>query len=659
MSTEFVKKFHTLASRIVDFSVPRWLAYVYAIMLILAYVIVTVHTPLTIYLGAPHDDTLYIRLGRFLAEGQWLGGFNQFTLMKGPGYPAFLAIANWFGISVSLAHALFHCFAATFFVAICHRFIKSYLISGILLTLLLWHPISLSGYRVIRDEIYYGQTLLVLGTMLWMLFGPLEARRRLLWAAVAGAVLGWFWLTREEGIWIVPGLVLLYLVASLHAFRLHRVRELAVSLLVVTGVFGATQLGFSSINRLVYGKFVGVDVKEGNFRRALGAIDSVRSGETKPFVSITHAAMQRVYAVSPAFASLAPYIDGPWVALGCRFIPDLCGEIGGGWFMWALRDAATATGHYTSPTEASRFFGRIADEISVACGRGELECQPQLIPEMPPISWPDVWKRLLPRSMDAFNLLVLRNPPLQLDSSGGGELEPALRFLNYPLHTNSSDVSPGDTYALSGWYLKSGRDWISAEVMSPTRAAVSFQFDRRTSPDIQFGFKDPLASDQRFVFRARCSDDCILVLRAPTGEVVEKKLGEYRKAPIDIDLGKGRVHVDSAIVQSDPQYAATALDRICAWLRIAILTSYGRLFLPILALGFVAFVASAFTYRGRAAWNVSFVMAFVCWGLAFSRTALLLLIDVTSFPALNGIYLAPAYYLLVTAAIFSISAWTQ
>ena len=43
------------------------------------------------------------------------------------------------------------------------------------------------------------------------------------------------------------------------------------------------------------------------------------------------------------------------------------------------------------------------------------------------------------------------------------------------------------------------------------------------------------------------------------------------------------------------------LDRVCAWLRIAILSRYSWLFLPILALGFVAFVASAFTYRGRAA----------------------------------------------------------
>jgi hypothetical protein len=666
MTTESFEKSHSAVNRIVFFMPPKWLTYFYVISLGLAYVIVTVHTPIALYPGRPHDDGLYMRLGRSLAEGRWLGGFNQFTLMKGPGYPAFLAVANWLGISVSMAHALFHCFAITFFVAICQRFIKSYLISGVFLILLLWHPISLSGYllRVLREEIYYGQTLLVLGTMLWILFGPLEARRRLLWAGVAGAVLGWFWLTREEGLWILPGLVLLLLVAGLHAFRQHRVRELVVPMLVVAGVFGATQLGFSSVNRLVYGKFVGVDVKEGNFRRALGAIDSVRSGGTKPFVSITHAAMQRVYMVSPAFASLASYFDGPgkgWESWGCQFHPSACGEVGSGWFMWALRDAAAVTGHYASPAEASAFFGQIADEISVACQRGALECRPQLILEMPPISWPDIWQLLPPRSAYAFNLLLLRNPPLQPNpSSGGGELlEPALRFLNYPLYARSSDVSSGDTYALSGWYLKSGRDWISVEVTSPTKAPVSVQFVRHPSPDIQTGLKDPLASDQRFTFQTRCSDDCTLVLRDPTGEVVQKKLAEFRKAPVDVDLGKGHLHVDSALVLSDAQYAATALDRICAWLRIAILSFYSWLFLPILALSLVAFVASAITFRGRAAFNVCFVVALACWGLVLSRTTLLLLIDITSFPTLFGFYLAPAYYLLVGAAVLSIAAWAQ
>src|ERR1700730_6653851 len=118
--------FHILQVRF-----PRPLAYGYVIFLLLAYTIVAVHTPIAVYPDAYYDDGLFMMLGRSLAEGKWLGRFSQFTLMKGPGYPAFLAGANWLGISVSLAHALFHCFAITSFVAICHRFIKSQLISGI------------------------------------------------------------------------------------------------------------------------------------------------------------------------------------------------------------------------------------------------------------------------------------------------------------------------------------------------------------------------------------------------------------------------------------------------------------------------------------------------------------------------------------------------
>src|SRR5215210_6932428 len=127
-------------ARILYFDVPRPVAYGYLIALILAYVVVAVHTPVTLYPGAPHDDGLYMSLGQYLAEGKWLGPFDQFTLMKGPGYPAFLAVANWLGISVSLAHALLHCFAVTFFTVACHRFVKSSLLSGLMFALLLWQP---------------------------------------------------------------------------------------------------------------------------------------------------------------------------------------------------------------------------------------------------------------------------------------------------------------------------------------------------------------------------------------------------------------------------------------------------------------------------------------------------------------------------------------
>ena len=90
MTNEFISR--GLVSRIVDISPPKWLTYLYVSLLGLAYVIVAVHTPISLRPDGLHDDGLFIRLGRSLAEGRWLGGFNQFTLMKGPGFRLFLLL---------------------------------------------------------------------------------------------------------------------------------------------------------------------------------------------------------------------------------------------------------------------------------------------------------------------------------------------------------------------------------------------------------------------------------------------------------------------------------------------------------------------------------------------------------------------------------------
>jgi hypothetical protein len=664
-------------SRLTNLRAPISLVYSYVIGLCFVYALVRVHIPIMVYPGLPHDDGLFMTLGRSLAEGKWLGRFSQFTLMKGPGYPAFLAINNWLGIPLSLGHALFHCFAITLFVAVCHRFIKSHLISGVFFALLLWHPISLSGeiLRVFREEIYYAQTLLVLGLMLWVLFCTIHSQPRHRYAAFAGAILGWFWLTREEGVWIVPALGLMALVAVLRIFRNRwdmlrypraafkdpRLRGLAVALAIAIGVFAATQTAFSSVNWFVYGKFVGVDFKEENFQRALRAIDSVRSGGTKPFVSITHAAMKRVDAVSPAFASLAPYFGKGWETWGCQFYPSACGEFGSGWFMWALRDAASSTGHYSSPREASEFFGRLADEISAACKGGKLECKPQLIAEMPPIRWPDIIRRMLPRYVDAFHLLILRNPPMHLNISHGSEnaLARALRFLNYPLHMSSAEIPTIDSYTLSGWYYAPKGAWITAEIRTPTGAVVSSRLERLGSPDIAQHFKDPDASNQRFSLFTRCSDACALILRTPEGVTIQKIFAELRKTPIVFNLDNGQFYIDKTDFQPDPEYTPTLFDRLCGDIRKAVMVSYSWIFLPILAIGLIAFLASILVFWRKAMWNVCFVMALVCWGLAFERTTLLILIASSSFPALLHSYLAPAYFMLVSGAVLSIAALLQ
>jgi hypothetical protein len=634
----------------------------YAAFSILAYVAIATHTPLTLYPDAGHDDALFVSLGRHLAEGKWLGRYNEATLIKGPGYPVFLAAAQWLGTSISLAHALFHCFSVTAFVLVLHRFMRSFLLSGLLFTLLLWHPASLSVLllRVIRDEIYYGQMLLILASLVAMLFIPSNASRKILSSVICGLLLGWFWLTREEGAWIVPGIVVLVAAALWAAIRRHRLRTLLAPLTIVVCIFAVTQIGYRAANWWAYGKFIGVEVKDKNFENAMGAIHSVRSGGTKPFVSVTKAARERIYAVSPTFASLQDYLDGDqtlWSArLTCGLLPDSCGEIAAGWFLWVLRGAVAQKGHFASPTAAAAFFKQIADEISAACARGQLECSPQLIPEMPQTSLSQIAERLPSRYVTAVEFLLLINAPLQFNPSHGTEAQLAtvLRFLNFPMFTPSPAAV--SKYRVSAWYYRKGHDWIVATVRNADGTLAQTKMDRNSSPDIQSAFKDADASEQRFILDTTCVDQCVLEIETPERQKAEKTLGEIRAAKAaDIVVGGGTVHIDSTEISFDT-FAPTRIDEFCNILRRTILSYYSWLSIPTVIAGLLSFFVATLLYWRIVMLNICYVVALVSWVLVFSRASLLILIDATSFPALNQTYIAPAYFLLMSGAVLSCAA---
>jgi hypothetical protein len=266
--------------------------------------------------------------------------------------------------------------------------------------------------------------------------------------------------------------------------------------------------------------------------------------------------------------------------------------------------------------------------------------------------------RLPSRFIATAHLLLLINPPLQFNPSSGTEaqLTPALRFLNYPVYTRSPDwAGPPTKYRLSAWYYRSGSDWMAANIKNADGAPVQTQVSRIPSPDIASGFKDPSASHQRFMLETTCIDKCILQIETPEGEKGEKTLGEIRSGEKDIRVGIGTVHIDSTELTPDP-FAPTKVEALCNGLRMFIMRHYSWLSMPVLAVGALSFLTALLLYWRTAMLNVCFLMATVCWLLVFVRCSLLALIDATSFPAIVGFYLAPAYFLLMGGAVLSCAA---
>jgi hypothetical protein len=632
----------------------------YCAVLSAVYVFALVNAPLSLLSAARHDDGLFIEMGRRFAGFHWLGIYNQFTLAKGPGYPAFLALASMLGMSSSLAHALFHCFAIGLFVALCDRCLRSHLLSAVLFTLLLWDPASFLGQnlRIVRDTIYYGQVLLCFGVLVHALMN-----RNLSAGLIGGLLLGWLWLTREEGAWIMPGLAVLAAGAIFRAAAERGVMRLAATALAAIAVFGVVNAGLRLVNWRLYGAPVGVEYKETNFVRAIGAVHSVRSGGIKRFVSVTRAARQKIYPVSPSFAELAPYLDGTlgeaWSKVTCD-IPELhpytCGEIGAGIFAWALRDAVALAGHYTSPREASGFYARIASEIGAACDLKQLECERQWFAELPPVTWSELAE--VPQRMLSAIAMVFsaRHQPVDGGPTFGtiDQFRADVRFLNFPFITRP-ELTTRMSHIFRGWYYRAGGGWISLSV-SDNAKPVTILFDRTQSPDLVTAFKDPAASNQRFELQAFCSDNCILRVAADGGAVVEKPFAEI--AAGSIPIGDGSIHFDVAGSELSAMYQPDRVNWISYRLREIVLRSVDFIRIPLLIVGLVA-AFGCLRYWRDALRHPAYVLGIAMWALAASRIFIIALLDATFVTTINPVYLGPTGFVLTAGAVLWIGAWIE
>ena len=68
-----------------------------------------------------HDDALFIRLAENLVQGEWLGPYDNLTLVKGPFYPLWIALSFKLSLPLLLSQHLLYIFACMVFVLALRR----------------------------------------------------------------------------------------------------------------------------------------------------------------------------------------------------------------------------------------------------------------------------------------------------------------------------------------------------------------------------------------------------------------------------------------------------------------------------------------------------------------------------------------------------------
>ncbi len=568
----------------------------------LAYIFLMANVPLVFIPGAPLDDALFVKGGGYIASGHWLGPYSNFTLAKGPVYPLFVAL-NWvIGLPILVAQAIVYAGATFCLVRGLRPWLRAEALTLGVYVLLLLNPATyaVANLRVMREGLYVSLTLLLFGLALhWCHRRGRAWRDRVVLAVWFGIAFGLFWCLREEGLWIMPTLLLGIAALALAELARHggplqqRFRQARAALLrdsKLAGVAAAGAIGiwcaFATANYAVYGVFDVVEVKQREFVAAYGALARIRVEETPANVVVPRLARQKAYAVSAAAAELAPVLDGEIASImagpGCAYyhVEPCDNELRSAWFIWALRDAAFLAGHYRSAPEARAFYGRIAAEINAACDAGKLECRPPratLAPVFTPAQIPATvaaaWK-LSWYLLDLEGLMVPEHPMSCVTDDCGGGLAWA-QFLDM-VHT--------DVFVL----VEDPPPTVTRR--SPTADPNKFNLD-------QYMQMERAERPMPFVYRA-----------AVVAKVLKRVAAAYRAA-LPVMVGAASL----------------------AWLVLAGVAIVRRRVAPLFVVATVAAIAVK------------------------SRIALLAYLDATSVPSINPLYLSPAYPLLLLFCVTAIA----
>ena len=352
------------------------------------------HMPIAILADAGFDDAWFWQRGADIASGEWMGDYGRMTLIKGSGYPLFLALNHALGVSLVTTQAVLYAGACLLMGAAVLRISARPWLSLALVLAMQWHPAAMAWTRVLRDSIGAAQVLLTLACLLLFVFAAESGRRGWRWAILAGLALGWLWSTREDAIWVLPGVALLLGGAGWQGWRDRAERRRLTAGVLLMGLAFCGWLALvAGANLVRYGVFTTVETRGGAFSDALSSLQRVRAGPPVAFAPVPRETRYAVYAVSPAFARLQPYLEGEgggWKLPGCALYPRTCGDYAGGWFMWAFRDAAASVGAHAAAPAADAFYRQVARDVSEACADGRLRCAGPLagkVPRMTAAQW--------------------------------------------------------------------------------------------------------------------------------------------------------------------------------------------------------------------------------------------------------------------------------
>jgi hypothetical protein len=611
---------------------------------------------------APHDDYLFVRLALSILDRKWLGPFDHLTLAKGPFFSIWLAAMNLLSLPYVVALQFSYLTACVTLLVALRPFNLARRSQSFLFMVLWFSPASFAAtdFRVERSALYPSIVLLAVAFAVGLAIRARQSLRpSMAWPIGFGLSFAAVWLTREEGVWLAPTL-LLVLLSSLKRWRILQYWFLGAAV-----VLGCLAL-IAGMNHIFYGRFMILQGRDPAFENAYRAMTRVGDDSPRLMVPMSAQAVESARAVSPAFAEIAPFVlEGlwSWRDTAKRNWVDLYpdgivkqtlstdNEAIGGYFVWQFLEAVVRAGYYKNAATAHDYYARLARELNSACDERQIMCRSSGEDVVPGLeSAPSkAWAALVPSFVRALRLsffIPSTDTPVECRNVDPIVLDDFIRLTR-------SAITCGSPAGLTfrGWVV--ARNGVPSLVAQERDIRVWRLPGFQASPDVALHFRGTAWSsahpeNARFEAALPCSG-CELALEVDGVAVRSAPASQWQTGCIDNVAFQMCIEEISQPREGNPRLlhlAAKVKRNIVALLRAAY--TYGLL--PFIAAALVLSMRQI--RKSSSSRRLAITLAGACILAVLVRAFILAWVDVVSFPSIFFQYTHASYGLLLAGTAF-------
>lgn len=330
---------------------------------------------------APHDDSLYIARALFLLNDGDFGPYDSRTLAKLPGISIWLASLRALGLPYVMSMNVLYAGAGLYVLFALRRCGVHALILFFIWALYIFNPITMGfeWFRIMREPLSTILLTALFGAASHIFICARNGKQYWLHLLIFAITITFSMMVREEDklLW---GLLLMF-VGAIFLDGLFRGESkkwsllAAVPLLIVPTLTAlACDFALRQAVENRYGMPILHDFGEGEFPKLTAAIRSIDVKKDNRLVMVTQEALAQVLRVEPGFAPIIDRIPphGPQ-SFSCR-LQGVCTEWSNGWMQFWMKDAAFSAGLTPDLISAQMYFGKVREQIEVACRNGQLKC---------------------------------------------------------------------------------------------------------------------------------------------------------------------------------------------------------------------------------------------------------------------------------------------